>query len=103
MMIIIIVVGCLTLSRLSLSQSDESSPMEHRYNALFSAQCKARCLYEYRSDSQQQSQPQQHQQRSLLSIYPDGKSNRILVKIIFFLLTFNEQFDIVLFILFNYA
>ena len=43
-----------------------------RYNSLISAQCKARCLYEYRTYHQQQ--------RSLPSTFIDGKTKRLLVK-----------------------
>ncbi|CAF2728778.1 unnamed protein product [Rotaria sp. Silwood2] len=41
-----------------------------RYNSLISAQCKARCLYEYRNHH--------HQQRSLPSIFNNGKTKRLL-------------------------
>ncbi|CAF1182709.1 unnamed protein product [Rotaria sordida] len=41
-----------------------------RYNSLISAQCKARCLYEYRNH--------QHQQRSLPSMFNNGKTKRLL-------------------------
>ncbi|CAF1613305.1 unnamed protein product, partial [Adineta ricciae] len=41
-----------------------------RYNSLISAQCKARCLYEYRTYHQQQ--------RSLPSTFIDGKTKRLL-------------------------
>ncbi|CAF1378638.1 unnamed protein product, partial [Adineta steineri] len=41
-----------------------------RYNSLISAQCKARCLYEYRTYHQQQ--------RSLPSMFIDGKTKRLL-------------------------
>ncbi|CAF1470415.1 unnamed protein product [Rotaria sordida] len=43
-----------------------------RYNSLISAQCKARCLYEYRNH--------QHQQRSLPSMFNNGKTKRLLVR-----------------------
>ena len=43
-----------------------------RYSSLISAQCKARCLYEYRNHH--------HQQRSLPAIYTNGKSKRLLVR-----------------------
>ncbi len=42
-----------------------------RYNPLISAQCKARCLYEYRNHSQQH--------RSFSSMFTDGKTKRLLV------------------------
>lgn len=43
-----------------------------RYNSLISAQCKARCLYEYRNHH--------HQQRSLPAIFNNGKTKRLLVR-----------------------
>ena len=44
-----------------------------RYNSLLSAQCKARCLYEYG--------PHAHQQRSMAAnTFTDGKSKRSLVR-----------------------
>jgi len=42
-----------------------------RYNPLISAQCKARCLYEYRNHSQQH--------RLFSSMFIDGKTKRVLV------------------------
>ena len=42
-----------------------------RYNSLISAQCKARCLYEYRNSAQQH--------RSYSSMFIDGKTKRLLV------------------------
>ncbi|CAF1430707.1 unnamed protein product [Rotaria magnacalcarata] len=41
-----------------------------RYNSLISAQCKARCLYEFRNHH--------HQQRSLPTIFNNGKTKRLL-------------------------
>ncbi|CAF4572482.1 unnamed protein product [Rotaria sp. Silwood1] len=43
-----------------------------RYNSLISAQCKARCLYEYRNHH--------YQQRSLPSIFNNGKTKRLLLR-----------------------
>jgi len=53
-----------------------------RYNSLLSAQCKARCLYEYRNYHQQR--------RSLPSMFIDEKSKRLVVnfKQSFFFLIF---------------
>ena len=44
----------------------------NRYNSLISAQCKARCLYEYRNHH--------HQQRSVPSMFNNGKTKRLLVR-----------------------
>jgi hypothetical protein len=44
-----------------------------RYNSLISAQCKARCLYEYRNHHH-------HQQRSVPAIFNNGKTKRLLVR-----------------------
>ena len=44
----------------------------NRYNSLISAQCKARCLYEYRNHH--------HQQRSIPAILNNGKTKRLLVR-----------------------
>ncbi|CAF3421367.1 unnamed protein product [Rotaria socialis] len=46
-----------------------------RYDPLLSAQCKARCLYEYRNHSQQQ---QQQHHRSLPSMLTNEKTKRLL-------------------------
>jgi len=43
-----------------------------RYNSLISAQCKARCLYEYRNHH--------HQQRSVPAIFNNEKTKRLLVR-----------------------
>jgi magnesium-transporting ATPase (P-type) len=45
----------------------------NRYNSLISAQCKARCLYEYRHHHHQQ-------QRSVPAIFNNGKTKRLLVR-----------------------
>jgi hypothetical protein len=45
----------------------------NRYNSLISAQCKARCLYEYRNHHHQQ-------QRSVPAIFNNGKTKRLLVR-----------------------
>lgn len=43
-----------------------------RYNSLISAQCKARCLHEFRNHH--------HQQRSIPAIFNNGKTKRLLVR-----------------------
>jgi hypothetical protein len=43
-----------------------------RYSSLISAQCKARCLYEYRNHH--------HQQRAVPAIFNNGKTKRLLVR-----------------------
>jgi hypothetical protein len=43
-----------------------------RHSSIISAQCKARCLYEYRNHH--------HQQRAVPAIFNNGKTKRLLVR-----------------------
>jgi len=55
------------------SATDLANNNNNRYNSLISAQCKARCLYEYRNHHQQQ-------QRSVPNMFNREKSKRLLVR-----------------------
>jgi hypothetical protein len=64
----IMIVFILTIHFLQIIFSTSQDLSNIRYNPLISAQCKARCLYEYRNHSQQ------HR-----SLFIDGKTKRLLV------------------------
>ncbi len=69
------IVFIITIFSLQLIYSTSAIPKDIsniRYSSLLSAQCKARCLYEYRSHH--------HQQRSLPAIFNNGKTKRLLVR-----------------------
>jgi hypothetical protein len=59
------------ISSLTITANDISNL---RYNSLISAQCKARCLYEFRNHHHHQ------QQRSVPAIFNNGKTKRLLVR-----------------------
>jgi hypothetical protein len=66
------IVFILTIQFLQIILSTATQDITNiRYNSLLSAQCKARCLYEYRNYHQQR--------RSLPTMFIDEKTKRLVV------------------------
>ena len=72
MIVIIIIIISFSLQHIYSNTATAIDMSNIRYNSLISAQCKARCLYEY--------QTRLHQQRSLPTTSNNGKMKRLLVR-----------------------